>query len=149
MGSRRASVGIMHLETLNLVLDNSAAISLVMPDEQHHPDAIRLKHTIIEKNVIVPKLWKFEFANALNMGIKRQRISQEHVELFDAQMQLLDILEDSVDVSIATIISIAQQYKVTAYDATYLELAIRHKAVLASNDKQLKAAAITAGLITI
>ncbi len=139
----------MHLDSQTLVLDNSAAMSLVMPDERDHPDAVRLEQSVIDKDIIVPKLWKFEFANSLNMGIKRLRISREHVKLFDAQMQLLDIQEDPLEVSIETIIDIAQQYRVTAYDASYLELAIRHKAILASNDKQLKAAALSAGLITI
>jgi predicted nucleic acid-binding protein len=132
-----------------LVLDNSAAMSLVMPDERDHPDALRLEQTMVLKNIIVPKLWKIEFANSLNMGIKRKRISREQVQLFQAQLNVFEIEEDTVDTKIEILIDVAQQYGVTAYDASYLELAIRHQAILATNDKQLKAAAIKAGLITI
>lgn len=139
----------MSLDSALLVLDNSAAMSLVMPDEREHPDAIRLEQTVIQKDIVVPKLWKIEFANSLNMGIKRKRINREQVRLFQAQIKLLGIEEDDADISVEAIIDLAQQYSVTAYDACYLELAIRHKAILATNDKQLKAAAIQARLITI
>jgi predicted nucleic acid-binding protein len=142
-------VGVMSLDSRILVLDNSAAMSLIMPDEREHPDAIRLERTILQKDIVVPKLWQFEFANALNMGIKRNRINLEHIHLFKAQIDLLDIQEDKHSTALESIIELAQTYKITTYDATYLELAIRRNAILATNDKQLKTAAIRAGIITI
>jgi len=43
-------------------------------------------------------------------------------------------------------VALARQKNLTAYDAAYLELAIRHGAALASNDKELLKAAVECGV---
>ena len=45
-----------------------------------------------------------------------------------------------------TVRALAGQYQLTAYDAAYLELAIRHQLPIASLDKALSRAALAAGL---
>jgi predicted nucleic acid-binding protein len=45
--------------------------------------------------------------------------------------------------------TLASQYQHTAYDAAYLELAIRHKLPIASLDKALSRAALAAGVNTV
>jgi predicted nucleic acid-binding protein len=45
--------------------------------------------------------------------------------------------------------TLASQYQLTAYDAAYLELAIRHKLPIASLDKALSRAALAAGVNTV
>lgn len=100
---------------------------------------------------VVPVLWYFEASNSLLMLKRRHRIDPE--EWADARRSL-DLLTPVIDdegmrLALNPIAEIADEYDLTAYDATYLELAIRRGLPLASRDLALNRAARRGGVRTL
>ena len=98
--------------------------------------------------VAVPVGWMNEVVNALIMGERRNRISQQ-----DAQKFLTDIagLPSIIDVDGAheafrRLPDLCRTHQLTAYDASYLELAMRLDLPLATLDDALVIAARSAGV---
>lgn len=91
----------------------------------------------------MPAHWTIEVANALLFAVRKKRIpKQEAIEFLDD----LNVLPIEVDptpdpAGAANILSVAEKHRLTPYDATYLELAIRRKLALATLDADLKMAA--------
>ena len=129
-----------------VVLDNSAAIAMLAPDEQDSAYTRELLLQTDRMRFIVPVLWRYEFANALRMLQKRNRMAEhEFAQLFeDLDALEIEVVSDTQEPSILR--EVSMKHNVTAYDAAYLELALRRKVVLATCDKQLKAAAIAASV---
>ncbi|AMP02588.1 PIN domain protein [Collimonas pratensis] len=100
-----------------------------------------------ETAIIVPALWHIEIANALLTGERRKIITEAQAFDYLARLARLPIVVDNV--LLATrheqIMALARAYKLSAYDATYLELALRTGAALATFDGKLAAAMQGAG----
>jgi predicted nucleic acid-binding protein len=127
---------------LSFVLDASAALSWCFEDEAT-PDAQALLARAAGSHFIVPGLWLSEIANVLWMSERRRRVSAERVSALLALFASLDFEVDSPSprVIFGPVLDIARREKLTIYDATYLELALRHRVPLASLDRDLCAAA--------
>jgi len=128
---------------MRAVLDASAALSFVLHDE-HDERAEFLLDAMRRTSAVVPAIWPAEVANGLVSARKRQRIDRRGIERAVRLLGNLDIEVDRVDCSIARIITLAEDHHLTAYDAVYLELALREDIRLASNDRDLMAAAKSA-----
>ena len=108
----------------------------------------------VEKTgAIAPTIWPIEVANVLVTAERRGRLTVAVSERFLRDLRRLDLLIDAEASNRAwqDSISLARAYKLTAYDAAYLELAIRHSAPLATLDIDLRDAAKSTGtaLITL
>jgi len=95
-----------------------------------------------------PALWVWETSNVLLVSARRRRLQKEEV---DAGLALLsgcpiefDALPDAH--RRAQTMRLAQVHGLTAYDAAYLELALRLNSQLASADQKLVEAATTCGI---
>ncbi len=135
---------------MTFVADASLAISWLFVDEQT-PESMSLLSRISVSGAVVPGLWRLEVANALQVSIKRQRISPAHR---DAAIQKLNCLPIEVDSETdarawTTTLHLADLHQITVYDACYLELALRRGLPLATRDQQLAAAAGNAGAILL
>jgi predicted nucleic acid-binding protein len=99
----------------------------------------------------VPSLWFIETANALLTAERRKACTQADTSRFLALLAALDIREVNEDSRSRSdsLIRLGRDYKLTAYDATYLDLALRQQALLATFDGALAKAARAAGLQTI
>ena len=92
---------------------------------------------------VAPQLWPLEASNALLVAERRRRISA------DDRAGLLRFLADlpiAIDPQTAAqawagTTALAQRHDLTAYDAAYLELAIRLDLPLATRDRALARAA--------
>ena len=95
-----------------------------------------------------PSIWPIEITNAALVGVKRNRISNGDVLGFIQLVASLPIEVDPMDLSRqpAEIFEIASTYGLSAYDASYLELAIRRSLPLATLDRKLRFASIAAGV---
>ena len=130
------------------ILDGSIALAWCFPDEQAlYPQSV-LSALGGRAKAIVPALWPLEVANALLMGERRKRSSQVDTV---AWMGFLSALPITVDTEAATrafgdIANLARTHRLTVYDATYLELAMRLGVGLATLDKELATAAKTVGI---
>lgn len=99
--------------------------------------------------VLVPSLWFLEVANALLTGERRRRTAVEKVRRFVALLRALPIMLDDQASSHAfeEILALGRAHNLSAYDAAYLELALRRGVPLATQDERLKAAAKAVGVV--
>jgi predicted nucleic acid-binding protein len=129
------------------VLDCSVTMAWYFRDEATaYANAVR--KSLSRAGALVPALWPLEVANILIMGERRQRSTEAEVSRWLRYLQLLPIRLDDETASRAwsDILHVARSYELSAYDASYLELAIRLGLPLASLDDKLKAAAASAGV---
>jgi predicted nucleic acid-binding protein len=119
-------------------MDCSLALSWYFRDEITE-QSNTLRERFVDEMVYVPALWPLEITNALLAALRRDRISESDLPLLLADLRELP---DDVDRETDTMvwdhsIRIAQQYGLTIYDATYLELAMRKDVPIATLDKAL------------
>src|SRR6185437_1213302 len=93
-------------------------------------------------------LWHLEVANVLLVGERRGRCSQADTTQWLSYLSGLPIVVDGATEARAwsDTVSLARQHGLTAYDAAYLELAMREGVSLATLDDPLRAAAQAAGV---
>ncbi len=134
---------------MRLVLDASMALAWLF--ERQSPDDVKLaEHALValpNAEVRVPALWHTEVANALLVAERRQVVSEARV--FDYLSKLSALPIDTDDLPPVgrrdAVMALAREHGLTAYDATYLELALRLNAVLATFDRKLVSAMYAAG----
>jgi predicted nucleic acid-binding protein len=128
------------------ITDNSFCIAFVMPDECNPTVDTFFDFLTPTDTLLVPQLWWYELANTLRTSIRRKRISIDEaytaIGLLNGYKYNTDN-EHGADYS-RKLLDMAKQYDLSAYDASYLELALRKKAVLATLDDDLYAAAVKA-----
>ena len=100
-----------------------------------------------EADALVPDLWHLEAINVLLGAEKRSEIEPGEIERFINQLENLPIHVDplTADQSFSRILALSRIYKLSSYDAAYLELSIREGVPLATLDKDLRKAARKAG----
>ena len=91
----------------------------------------------------VPSLWLLEITNTLLIAERRKRITNIDVARYIALLRMLpiEIAEATRDQVFDDVISLARKFMLSAYDAAYLELAMRKGLPLATRDQALIAAA--------
>ena len=117
-------------------------------EDEASADADAVLQRVRDTGAIVPALWYWEVANVLIMASKRGRISSSDIAV---RLHLLSALPIRIDENSPgrvwhDTISFAQTHALTAYDASYLELAVRKSAELATLDKAMRKAASNAGI---
>jgi len=98
---------------------------------------------VTEAGAIVPSLWRYEIANGLQTAVRRRRIDPAYREASLADLRLLPITVDRTgdDLVWTATLGLANRFRLTIYDAAYLELAHRRGLPLATGDRPLRAAA--------
>ncbi len=128
-------------------MDASVALAWGFPDEgNEYAEAVLL--SLERETMLVPTLFALEIANALVMGERRKRLRQAEIQRFIDLLEGLSMVQDVQPRSVMmnAALAIAREHGLSAYDAAYLELAIREDAPLATLDKGLRAAARKAGV---
>ena len=97
---------------------------------------------------LVPPLWFLEVANGLLVAQRRKTMKTEERRLALARLSALRLTVDAADARVAfdQTSVLAEQYGLTVYDATYLELAIRRNLPLGTRDRALQSAAERSGI---
>src|SRR5271170_1951807 len=111
---------------MSLVLDSSATLAWIYSDET--TAAIQqLFDTVANTGAIVPMLWRLEVANSLTVAMRRGRIDAAFRRAALDDLALLDITSDAhTDTHAwAETLVLADRYRLTVYEAAYLELAQR------------------------
>jgi predicted nucleic acid-binding protein len=130
---------------LTIVVDASLALAWCLPNEAtSRTDEIL--NEVTASSAVVPPVWPFEMANALLNSERRRRIDTASTAGMVDFLSGLPITLDSGGSAFSTILALARQYHLTVYDASYLELAMRLGLRLATNDSDLKNAAIAVGV---
>jgi predicted nucleic acid-binding protein len=121
------------------VLDASVVASWCFPDE-FAPNAEAALRRIARETALAPALLWFELRNVLLMGERRNRLSEAQTTSFLKYIGELPVEVDR-DPDDGVVLSLARAYRLSVYDAVYLELAQRKGLPLATLDNALMAAA--------
>lgn len=97
----------------------------------------------IDGTAFVPAIWPIEVANVLLVAERKKRIGKADSGHFIALLSQLPIEVEAMDADIVfqETLSIARQYGLSSYDASYLDLAIRKGLPIATLDKAIIRAA--------
>jgi predicted nucleic acid-binding protein len=98
-------------------------------------------------NAVAPILWRYEVVAVLAKAERTGAISPEKSARFITALRSFDIAidQDGSDRVLTEVHRLAVTYRLTGYDAVYLELAIRKNLPLATLDAELLRACQTAG----
>jgi predicted nucleic acid-binding protein len=129
------------------VLDASLALAWYFEDEVSEYADLVLER-LREDSALVPSLWPLEIANGLISAERRGRLSPAGVMRTAELVQELPISVQEVPPGLAlgAVIDVARSQVLSAYDAAYLELAMREGVPLATRDDNLRAAAGRVGV---
>jgi predicted nucleic acid-binding protein len=96
----------------------------------------------------VPATWGLEIANVIAKCESRGALLLERSEAFLAALAAAPIVCDPETYSrtLTDTLDLARRYRLSAYDASYLELALRAKLPLATLDAELRRAGNKAGV---
>lgn len=121
-----------------LILDASAIIGWIVPDEA----GIDLEPLIARgEPLLAPWLIWVELRNILIVSERRGRLPAGMGDQIADAVDALQIQLDS-SASSAVVMDLARRHGLTAYDALYLETALRYGTMLATLDGKLRAAAV-------
>jgi predicted nucleic acid-binding protein len=125
------------------VFDSSFTGALIIPDEKN-PRVDKIYTGIGEnEEIFIPQLLWYEVANIFKNLVRRKRYTfSEAIQLFPLleAIRLTTDFESGGDYS-EKLLRLCNDYNLSSYDAAYLELAGRKKAVLCTLDENLRAVA--------
>jgi predicted nucleic acid-binding protein len=133
---------------MDFVIDASITAAWVMADEQSDL-ADRVIDSLDEKIATAPHLWALEMASILTVSERRKRITPAQKKMMAKAVEQLGVVEQphTQAAVFGTIMDLAITHQLSAYDAAYLELAMRLDLPLATLDAALRKAAKTEGVI--
>jgi predicted nucleic acid-binding protein len=130
------------------VLDASVALSWFFDDE-FSPYSSAIAEIMPRSQAVVPIIWPLEMANGFLTAFQRGRLPETKAS---ALIGALDRLRVDIDQGIApefltkATLTVGLAHRMSAYDASYLELAMRRGLPLATQDERLLRAAGAAGI---
>lgn len=132
------------------VLDASLAVSWCFPGDatENTPYSRHILEELAFNDAVVPEIWPFEIANAIFVAYsKRKRIDEHQVNEYLNLLKAfpIHVRTQTIWQNIA-LESVARRYGIAAYDAAYLDLALRLRLPLAAFDGLLRETAVAAGV---
>ncbi|HXJ07581.1 MAG TPA: type II toxin-antitoxin system VapC family toxin [Candidatus Acidoferrum sp.] len=135
------------------VLDASVAFSWCFPGDptEDTPYSRRILSKLATDDAIVPEIWAFEIANIIFVAFsKRKRINQKQIDEYLMRLKALPIRIEFNDVwANIALESQARKWNMPAYDAAYLDLALRKQIPLATADDDLRKTAKAEGIAVL
>ncbi|MBK9947467.1 MAG: type II toxin-antitoxin system VapC family toxin [Nitrospira sp.] len=135
---------------MSFVLDNSATMRWLFGDgkPQERPYAGRVLDAMQNVTALVPMTWGRAVANVIAKAEAKALVTEARSGAF---LEMLEEIEIEVDTAtfahaLSDTLQLARRYKLSAYDASYLELALRTGLPLATLDEDLQKAAKKAGV---
>jgi predicted nucleic acid-binding protein len=135
---------------MKFVLDASVALLWLIP--QTNAKGLAYADSVLsalqESQAVVPSLFALEIANVVTQLEAKGIVPEADSQRFIALLGQLDIETDleTMARALGDTLNLARRHKLSAYDAAYLELALRQGLPLATLDADLAKAAQTAGL---
>jgi predicted nucleic acid-binding protein len=126
-----------------LVIDASIVAAWAFAED--HRNAELTLARVRTEEALVPGLWWYEVRNVLVIGERRGRLTEQQTGRFLRDISGLRISLDRTPDEPA-VMALARRHRLTVYDATYLELALREVVPLATLDQALAAAAQAEGV---
>jgi predicted nucleic acid-binding protein len=133
----------------DFVLDNSVTMRWCFDSGNHaYADAVLQQLESASGAAFVPVLWSYEVSSVLARAEIRALLSAQKVGDFLKSLAALDIRTDDESARrvLPDVHRLAVQYRLTSYDAAYLELALRRGLPVATLDAELQEACKAAGV---
>jgi predicted nucleic acid-binding protein len=133
---------------MSFVIDASVALTWCLADESDTAAAADRALSLLEsEGALVPAIWPFEVANGLRSAERRGRLDELETLQAARLLRALPIRVEEVPLGRALdgILPLARALGLSAYDAAYVEMALRMDAPLATVDDQLARATLAAG----
>lgn len=113
-----------------------------------YADSILQQLEVGSGTAIVPVLWRYEVSAVLSRAQIKGLLTADKAAEFLEDIAALNIIVDaeSADHVLTDVYHLATRYRLTAYDASYLELALRRALSLATLDVELQVACKAAGI---
>jgi predicted nucleic acid-binding protein len=127
-----------------IIVDASAAGGWILDDEKTDI-TMQLLAMVNEQGALMPMLWYYEIRNMVLIKERRKRLTPEQTRIGLSLINNLPIdFDDETDDKL--LLRVARRHNLTAYDAAYLELAIREDLAFATLDRPLATAAKNEGV---
>lgn len=131
-----------------LVVDNSVVMAWCFRDVgDGYADAVL--ESLEGSEALVPGIWPLEVANVLVAAERRRRLSETDSTRFLALLAdlPLQVVQEPPQRVTGEILALARETGLSSYDASYLDLAMREGAPLATLDDELRKAAAKVGVV--
>lgn len=132
------------------VLDNSVTMRWFFedgsPSDLAYADEVLAE--INHSGCVVPVTWGLEVANVLVRAETKTEVAATRSGAFIGMLQGMNIEvdEDTFARALSDTLQLSRTHKLSSYDASYLELALRRRVPLATLDDDLRKAAKKAGV---
>ena len=135
---------------MNFVLDNSVTMRWFFGDGK--PQELTYAGNVLDAmqvaTAIVPATWGLEVANVIARAEAKRLVTEARSGQFMALLDGVMIVVDAATFThaLGDTLQLARRYKLSSYDASYLELALRRGLPRATLDSDLQKAAKKAGV---
>jgi len=135
------------MSRVKFVLDASVTLAWAFREERNAYTRGVL-HALKKGEAVVPAIWPLEVGNGLVVAERRGRLTYAEAVQFLSLLWELPIVVDSEtpERMLSEIFLLAREHRLSTYDASYLDLAMRWGLPLATQDKALKQAAQHCGV---
>ncbi|MEE8397649.1 MAG: type II toxin-antitoxin system VapC family toxin [Desulfobacterales bacterium] len=126
----------------DFVIDNSVVMAWCFKDEASHYADVALDRLEISTG-FVPTIWPLEVCNVLLVAERKKRIGTADSARFIALLSELPIVveQEPPERMMREIFALARAHKLSSYDASYLDLAMKKGLPIATLDESLMTAA--------
>ena len=135
---------------MSFVLDNSVTMRLFFGDGKTHElvYAGKVLDAMKVVSAIVPVTWGLEVANVIAKAEAKGLVTEARSGAFLEMLGGVDIEADAAtfENAFSSILHLARRCQLSSYDASYLELALRHGLPLATLDEDLQKGAKKVGV---
>jgi predicted nucleic acid-binding protein len=133
------------------VADASVTLAWCFSNESTPFTMQLLDRVFAGERITVPAHWPIEVLNGLMRAKRRGRVTEAEIQYFLKNLRSFDLsIERGQGLSLLdNIRTLADRYNLTAYDAAYLELALRSGLQLATLDDSLRMAATIEGIAVV
>jgi predicted nucleic acid-binding protein len=130
------------------VLDASVALSHALGEPEFRERARRVVSSLGTTSAVVPAIWSLEFANGLLKQERGKAVTRREIEELSERWRRLPLETDTAGLThvFGQSVELARKHNLSVYDASYLELAVRKKAPIATFDSALAEAARREGV---
>jgi len=140
---------------MRFVLDNSVAMRWLLHDgsDERLAYAEKVLAELVQQDgsALVPGIWALEAANVMVKAQARRLVSEARSAVFVRLLQDMAITTDphTANHALGDTLQLARRFKLSSYDASYLELAMREGLPLATLDGDLRGAMLQTGVALV
>ena len=140
---------------MRLVLDNSVVMRWLLQDgsDDRLAYAQKVLGVLAQEDsvALVPGIWALEAANVMVKAQAKLLVTEARCAAFAALLQDMAITTDPLTATYALgdTLQLARRFKLSSYDASYLELAMREGLPLATLDGDLRSAMLQTGVTLV